>query len=382
MKKKRNHIDILILIGVLTLMVLSIGAVYSASSTWALERTGNPGKLMTNHVASVLIGILVLFAFMNVPYRAYKRLSMPGILIAITLLIATIAAGTEIKGATRWIQFGSFNFQPSEVAKYALLVHICVLVERKKKYLDDWRRTLVPIVLWIGTVGVLILLQPNFSMALMIFALSAIALYIGRVPLRQLAAGVALALPVLLVYFISAPYRLRRLTGFIGSGESGTEASYQMTQGILAFGSGGVFGVGPGASKQRDFFLPESYGDYVFAIFGEEWGYVGTMFVILIFAVLFLRGFRIAQSVNDDFGRYLAAVLTVAIVSYAMVNVMVTTGLLPTTGLPMPFLSYGGTAMIANAAAIGILLNISTYTDLRPKADSPAAPALQLNRIQ
>jgi cell division protein FtsW len=382
MKKKRNHIDILILIGVLTLMVLSIGAVYSASSTWALERTGNPGKLMTNHVASVLIGILVLFAFMNVPYRAYKRLSMPGILIAITLLIATIAAGTEIKGATRWIQFGSFNFQPSEVAKYALLVHICVLVERKKKYLDDWRRTLVPIVLWIGTVGVLILLQPNFSMALMIFALSAIALYIGRVPLRQLAAGVALALPVLLVYFISAPYRLRRLTGFIGSGESGTEASYQMTQGILAFGSGGVFGVGPGASKQRDFFLPESYGDYVFAIFGEEWGYVGTMFVILIFAVLFLRGFRIAQSVNDDFGRYLAAVLTVAIVSYAMVNVMVTTGLLPTTGLPMPFLSYGGTAMIANAAAIGILLNISTYTDLRPKADSPVAPALQLNPIQ
>ncbi len=382
MKKKRNHIDILILIVVLVLMVLSIGAVYSASAAWALERTGNPGKLMTNHVISVLIGIMALFVFMNIPYRAYKKLSKPGIILAIGFLAATLFIGTEIKGATRWITFGAFNFQPSEFAKFALLVHICVLIERKKHYLDDWRRTLLPVSVWVGIVVLLIMLQPNFSMAAMIMALSMVVLFLGRIPVRQLAAGAVLALPAVLIYFISAPYRLRRITGFLDSDGSDAGVSYQMSQGILAFGSGGLFGVGPGASRQRDFFLPESYGDYVFAIFGEEWGFIGTALVILIFTIIFLRGFRIALNVEDDFGKHLAGAVTIAIASYAVINCLVTTGLLPTTGLPMPFLSYGGTAMIVNAAAIGILLNISSYTNLRPKEEHAGTAALQLNRVQ
>jgi cell division protein FtsW len=382
MKKKRNHIDIVILIVVLVLMVLSIGAVYSASAAWALERTGNPGKLMTNHVVSVLIGIMALFIFMNIPYRAYKKLSKPGIILTIGILAVTLFYGTEIKGATRWITFGSFNFQPSEVAKFALLIHLCVLIERKKRYLDDWRRALLPISVWVGIVVVLIMLQPNFSMAAMIMALSVAVMFLGRIPVRQLAAGAMLVLPAVMLYFAAAPYRLRRLTGFLDADGGDAGVSYQMSQGILAFGSGGLFGVGPGASRQRDFFLPESYGDYVFAIFGEEWGFIGTAVVIVIFACIFLRGFRIALTIDDDFGKHLAAAMTIAIASYAVINSLVTTGLLPTTGLPMPFLSYGGTAMIANASAIGILLNISSYTNLRPKEVPAGTPTLQLNRVQ
>jgi cell division protein FtsW len=382
MKKKRNHIDIVILIVVLVLMVLSIGAVYSASAAWALERTGNPGKLMTNHVVSVLIGIMALFIFMNIPYRAYKKLSKPGIILTIVILAVTLFYGAEIKGATRWITFGSFNFQPSELAKFALLIHLCVLIERKKNYLDDWRRTLLPISVWVGIVVVLIMLQPNFSMAAMIMALSVAVMFLGRIPVRQLAAGAMLVLPAVMLYFAAAPYRLRRLTGFLDADGGDAGVSYQMSQGILAFGSGGLFGVGPGASRQRDFFLPESYGDYVFAIFGEEWGFIGTAIVIVIFACIFLRGFRIALTIDDDFGKHLAAAMTIAIASYALINSLVTTGLLPTTGLPMPFLSYGGTAMIANASAIGILLNISSYTNLRPKEVPAGTAALQLNRVR
>lgn len=381
MKKKRNHIDIWILIGVLVLMVLSIGAVYSASAAWALERTGNPSTLMTNHVISVLLGLAVLFVFMNIPYRLYLKLAKPGIVLVIALLLVTLFFGNEIKGATRWIQLGSLNLQPSEIAKFAILVHICVMVHRKKDYLSDWRRTLIPILLWVGSVVVLIMLQPNFSMAAMILVLSVIVLFLGRIPVHQLVTAFMLTLPVILAYFITAPYRIRRLIGFLDSEGGDAGVTYQMMQGIVAFGSGGIFGVGPGASKQRDFFLPESYADYVFAIFGEEWGFIGTAFVILIFAVVFIRGFKIAANIDDDFGKHLAGSLTVAVASYAVINSLVTTGMLPTTGLPMPFLSYGGTAMIANAAAIGIVLNISSYTSLRPKEEHIDSAPLQLNRI-
>jgi cell division protein FtsW len=382
MKRKRNHIDILILIVVLVLMVLSIGAVYSASAMWALEHRGSTNELMTRHVVSVLVALMALFVFMNIPYRAYKKLSKMGIVLAILLLLATLMIGSEIKGATRWIQIGGFNFQPSEFAKFAVLVHMCVLIERKKQYLDDWKRTLLPIAIWTAIVVGLIMLQPNFSMAAMIMLLSVIVLFLGRIPARQLAAGAVLALPAVIIYFMSAPYRLRRITGFLDSEGDTAGVSYQMSQGILAFGSGGIFGVGPGASRQRDFFLPESYGDYVFAIFGEEWGFIGAAVVILIFAFIFLRGFRIALNIEDDFGKLLAGAMTIAISSYAVINSMVTTGLLPTTGLPMPFLSYGGTAMIANAAAIGILLNISSYTSLRPKEENAHNAAIHLNRVQ
>jgi cell division protein FtsW len=382
-KPRKNHIDVVVLLSVLLLMVISIGTVYSASATWALERTGNPGKLMTNHVLSILIGIAVMFVFMNIPYRFYKKISKFGIILAAVMLLVTLVWGSEIKGATRWIQLGPVNFQPSEVAKIALLVHVCVLLERKKKYLQDWKRTLLPICIWVGIILGLIMLQPNFSMAAMILFIVVATLYLGRVPLRHLITAGLLAIPLLTVYFMSAEYRLRRLLGFIASDGADAGVSYQMSQGIIAFGSGGILGVGPGASKQRDFFLPESYGDYIFAIFGEEYGFIGTAFVIIVFVLILLRGFRVALNIEDDFGKLLAGAITIALSIYVIINGMVTTGLLPTTGLPMPFLSYGGTAMIVNAAAVGILLNISAYTNLRPKiAGDNLAPSLQLNRVQ
>jgi len=178
----------------------------------------------------------------------------------------------------------------------------------------------------------------------------------------------AIMIPILAIYMLSADYRRARIMSYVHGGDSAAKHNYQLIQGMLGFGNGGIFGVGPGESKQRDLFLPESYGDFVFAIVGEEYGFIGTMAIMGIFFFIMMRGFRIARHAEDDFGRNLAITITCAVTLYALVNAGVTLGMLPTTGLPMPFVSYGGSSMVFSAFVIGVLLNISSQTDLYPRA--------------
>ena len=179
----------------------------------------------------------------------------------------------------------------------------------------------------------------------------------------------AILIPVLALYLWSAPYRRARIMAFVGGGADSTAKShYQLFQGIIGFGNGGIFGVGPGDSKQRDFFLPESFGDFVFSIVGEEYGFLGTMFFMVLFLTIMIRGFKIAKFAPDPFGRNLSLAITAAITLYALINAGVTLGILPTTGLPMPFVSYGGSSMVFSACAVGVLLNISSQTELHPRA--------------
>ena len=222
---------------------------------------------------------------------------------------------------------------------------------------------------WIGLVILLVMLQPNFSMGSMLFGLSILLLFIGGARVSHILLLFAVAIPVLALYMWSAPYRRARVMGFFqGHHVAGGSHNYQLQQGIFGFAIGGIFGVGPGESKQRDFFLPESYGDFVFSIVGEEYGLLGTMLVMGLFLVMMLRGFKIAKHAEDMFGRHLAIAITSAVTLYALVNASVTLGILPTTGLPMPFVSYGGSSMVFSAFAIGLLLNISSQTDLHPRA--------------
>jgi cell division protein FtsW len=213
----------------------------------------------------------------------------------------------------------------------------------------------------------LVLLQPNFSTGIMLFLFSLVMLFVGGARIKHIALSLAALLPILAVYMLSAEYRMRRVMAFF----SGDHASsnYQLLQGVIGFGNGGLFGVGPGMSRQRDFFLPESYGDFVFSILGEEYGFVGTMLLLFLFLIILLRGLKIAKLAQDDLGKYLAIGITSSVTLYALVNAAVTLGLLPTTGLPMPFVSYGGSAMLFTACAIGVLLNISTHTPLRPRVE-------------
>jgi cell division protein FtsW len=277
--------------------------------------------------------------------------------------------GGEEKGAVRWLRYSSIGFQPSEFAKYALLFHLCTLIAVKGELIQDLKRGFIPMMVWIGTITLLVMLQPNFSMGAMIFLLSLVMMFIGRAKLSHLALTFAILVPVILAYMMSAEYRRARIMAFLsGNSSSGGRGHYQLWQGILGFGNGGIFGVGPGESRQRDFFLPESYGDFVFSIVGEEYGFVGTMFFMLMFGVIMYRGFRIAKFAGDVFGRNLALAITCAVTFYALINAGVTLGIFPTTGLPMPFVSYGGSSMVFSACAIGVLLNISSQTDLHPRA--------------
>jgi cell division protein FtsW len=371
----------MLLIAVLLLMVLSLGVVYSASSSWAMQRFGESGRLLGKHAIKVLLGFVMIFFFMRVDYQLYRKFSKKILLAAVTLLAVTLALGVVIKGASRWLEIGGFGFQPSEIAKFALIFHLSTLLALKQDRIRDFKLGYLPMLVWIGVVTVLVLLQPNFSTGAMIFAISLAMLFLGRAKFSHLALTVAALLPLLLVFMVFAEYRMRRITGFFGGGAGGSP-NYQLIQGILGFGSGGIFGVGPGESRQRDLFLPESYGDFVFSIVGEEYGLIGTLFFLALFLTIMLRGIRIARHAQDDFGYMLASGITLGITLYALVNAGVTLGILPTTGLPMPFVSYGGSSMVFSAAAVGVLLNISSQTDLHPRlanvpqGTSSAEPAM------
>jgi len=368
MRKQGNHIDLLTLIAVLTLMVLSLGVVYSASSTWAMEKFGTSGRLLESHATKVLLGFMALFIVMQIDYKLYRRISKPVLLLTVLVLMVTLILGGEVNGATRWLRLGGFGLQPSEFAKYALLFHLCVLISEKKDRIRDFTAGFLPMMIWIVVVTALVMLQPNFSNGAMIFAISLVMVYVGRARPVHLAATFAALLPLLLAYMLSAEYRMRRIMNFLhGAGGSGSHSNYQLDQGIIGFGNGGIFGLGPGGSRQRDFFLPESYGDFVFSIVGEEYGLIGTFFIVLLFLTILLRGMKIAQHAPDDFGRYLAVGITASITLYGLINAGVTLGILPTTGLPMPFVSYGGSSMLFSSVAIGVLLNISSQTDLHPR---------------
>jgi cell division protein FtsW len=367
-RTQRNHIDLATLIAVLVLMVLSIGVVYSASSTWALEKFGESERVLGSHAVKVLAGLLVMFLFMHINYKKYLEITKPILILTILVLVVTLGLGGEVKGATRWLRFGGFGFQPSEFAKYALLFHLCVLISTKKDRIKDFTSGFVPMIVWVAVVTLLVLLQPNFSNGTMIFTISLAMLFIGRAKLSHIALAIGALVPLLIVYMVSAEYRLHRVLSFLsGSGSSVEKTNYQLWQGIIGFGNGGIFGLGPGLSRQRDLFLPESYGDFVFSIVGEEYGFIGTMFILLLFLTILLRGMKIAKNARDGFGRTLAVGITISITMYALVNAGVTLGILPTTGLPMPFVSYGGSSMLFSSMAIGVLLNISSQTDMHPR---------------
>ena len=366
---EHNHIDLVILIAVLALMLFSLGIVYSASASYAQMKYGESEHMLTSHAVKVLLGIIGMFIGMRIDYHLLKRFSKLAVIIAVGFLIVTFVLGGEAKGATRWLRYSSIGFQPSEFAKYALLFHLCTLISLKGEMIRDLKKGFIPMMVWIALVTALVMAQPNFSMGAMIFLLSMSMLYIGNVKLKHLLLTFAILVPLIIIYMLSAKYRLQRIMGYVNGGSGvQTKADYQPWQSIIGFGNGGIFGVGPGESKQRDFFLPESFGDFVYSVVGEEYGFIGTLLFMILFLAIMLRGFRIAKFAPDSFGQNLAIAITSSITLYALINAGVTLSILPTTGLPMPFVSYGGSSMVFSACAVGVLLNISSQTDLHPRA--------------
>lgn len=355
-----SHIDWLILLPIVGLLMFSVAFVYSASSSFAMVKYGSSEQLFWNHAIRVLLGMGLLIFCAKLDYHFWERSTSSIMMVAIGFLIVVFFVGVEAKGASRWVRFGPVNFQPSELAKYAVVFHTAAILAQRKIFVRDWRKSILPVMAWTLPVIGLIALQPNFSTALVIFMITIVMLFLADVDVKHLAIILGGGLAVGGVYAVSASYRLERLKVYLGFGSSDAPVRYQIDQALIAFGNGGITGAGPGQSRQRDWFLPESYGDFIFSIVGEEYGFIGICLLLGAFVVVMWRGYGVARKAPDAFGRLLAAGITTTLAIYAFVNAGVTCGLLPTTGLPMPFISYGGSAVFFSAIAVGTLLNISS----------------------
>ncbi len=371
MDKKFGHIDWLIFLPIVGLMLFSIAFVYSASATMAEHTFGSSDKLFWSHTVRILAGIVIMIIFSRIDYHFWMKHSKKLMILAVFFLIIVLFVGTSLKGASRWLNLGIVSFQPSELAKFALLIHFAALLAIKQQVIKNFERGFLPFLFWTGLICLLIALQPNFSTMIVIFLIAIAMMFIGNTNLLHIFYTFAFGMVSGLIYAVSAEYRLNRIKSFLGMGEEsiGSEVSYQLNQALIALGNGGLWGVGAGQNRQSHMFLPESYGDFIFSIIGEEFGFLGLFFIILAFAVVFWRGMLIAKKAPDNFGYFLAIGILVTFAIYVFVNAGVNTGVLPTTGVPMPFISYGGTAVFFYAAEIGILLNISAQSGIYPKPE-------------
>ena len=340
---------------ILSILLIAIGliVVMSASSTFSETKFDNIFSMFGKHVIKVAIGILCLIACSFIDYRSYKKFIKPFFLGTIGLLVITLFIAVSAKGAGRWIHLGFFTFQPSDIAKYALVMYLAALIERKGDDIKDLHKGFLPCFIWVLIVAGLVLVQPNVSNGALIMAISLIILFVGNANWKHVAVtgliGIACLALVILVY----PHARARINSFVS-----TQDNHQVQQAIIGLGSGGLQGVGIGQSRQNNLFLPESYGDFIFAICGEELGFIGSIMIMSLYIIFFLLGLVIAKKAPDRFGQLLAFGISFTILVYAFVNMAVASGAFPTTGLPLPFISYGGTSTFVVCAATGVLINI------------------------
>jgi cell division protein FtsW len=362
---------------VFTLVVFGIVAVYGASS---LVQLGG-GRVVDytyalKQVSGAAIGGVLMLLLSRVDYDIWRRMAWPLLLLTIVLLLVPILPGTgaiapNINGANRWLDLGPISFQPSEIARLVVVIWCAMLVAKKGETLRQFRKGILPFVLILGVVFLLILLEPNLSMATLITLLGGIVLFAAGARLGHFV--LLLVAGVLLAYdrIQAAPYRLARMQTYL-HGAAGTDAGFQITQSIIGFGSGQLFGVGLGHGSQKMGYLPYAYSDFLFSHIGEEWGFLGVCVVIGLYAAFCWLGFRIARTAQDAFGQFLAVGLTATVGVTAFMHMAVTLGMMPTTGLTLPFMSYGRTSQVIGLASVGILLNIGRQRG-RPRAARVAA---------
>ena len=363
---RKLAIDRLLFAPVVALVALGLLMIYSASAMQIyLPSAGGPSQplhFVFKQGIAVLAGGLLTIGVMKLDYRRLNdpRLVAAGLgLLAVALVVVLFRP--PINGTRRWINLGAMSVQPSEFAKIGLVIALAALLSRREGALDDVKRTLLPVSGLLAVLGGLVLLQPDFGTALSYLAIAGAMLFYAGLRLRLFAAAALLALPALVAYAWSAPYRRARILAFLHPESDPLGSGYQALQSLIAVGTGGLTGLGLGDGKQKLFFLPYPYTDFIYAIVGEELGLAGCAFVLVLFGLLFARGMRAAVNAPDTFGRLLGVGLAVMIVVQALVNISVVLALLPTKGIPLPFLSYGGSALWADLIAVGILLNVSQH---------------------
>jgi cell division protein FtsW len=320
-----------------------------------------------------------MFVLARIDYRLWQRMAKPLLWLSIALLVALVAPiperyAPEINGASRWLAVPGFTFQPTELAKLALIVWLAATIVKKGERLDDWEG-FAPLLVPPFLMAVLTVLQPDFKGATVLALLTGTMLWLGAVRMKFLLRLAAAGLPLGVLVMVLEPYRMQRIRAFLDRGEDMQGISYQINQSLISLGSGGWFGVGLGSSKQKFAFLPMAHTDFIASIVGEELGLLGTLVLLGAFLYLGALGYRAARRAPDAFGFLLASGLTTMVLVSALLNLGVATASLPTTGLPLPFISYGGTALIVQLAGMGIVMSVSRDAVAAPRSRETGARA-------
>ena len=353
-----------------SLVLLGIGLVYlmSASSIYSAYHKSSLFSIFIAQFGKGVFGVALMIGFAAIPYQRLKDISKPAMFLIVIILFLTVTIMPPVAHARRWFGFGSFTFQPAEFTKLLLVIHLANMLENRSEVILDFKEGLFSPLVWIFVTAGLVIVQPNVSNAIMILFVSFIMLFISGANFKQLVYSLVCTLGPALTIMMIFPHSRKRILAFFGSGNQQTE------QAMIGLGSGGWFGLGFGNSKQRNLHLPEAYGDFIYSIVGEETGIVGTILILALFIFIFVIGIIIAKNAKDKFGQYLGVGISVTFLFHVMIHVAVSTGLMPTTGIPLPFISHGGTSLWAICASLGILMNIG-FSNVRLAQTSEVVPA-------
>lgn len=358
---RRHAPDYTVIALVITLVLFGLIAVYSASYAYAAYEFDDANYFIKRQAVWAAVGLGVMVVFMNLDYRWLKWLALPIVAVTVALLILALVSGSDVNGARRWLTFGPFSAQPSELAKFAVLLYMSAWLAAKGETVQDLQMGVAPFIFVVACIGSLVLAQPDMGTTVMIAVITGTLFFVAKSKLTHflmLAGGSALA-GVLLI--LVEGYRLDRITSFTSAESDPSGLGLQTLQLLVAFGSGGVWGLGLGVSRQKFLYLPAAHTDGVMAIVGEELGFVGVVMVLLLFAVLLWRAAVIAHRAPDMFGSLLATGVIAWLGFQLLINVAGVTRMIPLTGIPLPFLSSGGSALAATLGAVGVLLSVSRY---------------------
>lgn len=361
----RHAFDALLLLAVIGLTLFGMMMITSASSVIAERFRGDIYSFFKHQLFfGGTTGLAALAVGLFVPYHRWRLLALPGLLASLLLLVLVFIPGLQFEygGAARWIRLGPITIQPTEITKIAIIVYLAALLERKGEDVRDFRKSVVPFLVITSVIGVLIIMQPDIGTLLTIIITAGAMVFIAGFRLLHLSAIAAGGVALFLVLFNTASYRLSRILVYLHPELDPQGIGYQINQALLAVGTGGLAGLGFGRSRQKYHYLPEPAGDSIFAIIAEELGFIRTSLIVSVFLFIAWRGFLIARRAPDIFGQLLAAGITTWIATQALINMGAILALTPLTGIPLPFISYGGTSLVSMLFAVGILLNVSRYT--------------------
>jgi cell division protein FtsW len=353
--------DQILLFVTITLALVGLVMMFSASAVVAGKKFDDSWYYLKRQLVWLTFGLMLLHVISRINYVWWKRLSFPllGLITVLLIIVLVPSIGMAKNGARRWLLLGPISIQPAEMAKLITVIYLAAYLARKEDRLQDFSTGLFPALLVIGVLCGLVLREPDLGTAVVIALVTGGLLFVGGARMSHLSILALCAIPIGLALVLTSDYRRPRLMAFLNPSSDPSNAGHQITQSFLAFGSGGLFGVGLGEGKQKLLFLPEPHTDFVLALVGEELGFVGAGIIILLFAVFVIRGFQISTRARIPFGRYLGLGITTLIGIQALINACVVTGLLPTKGLTLPFVSYGGSSLVVSLTGVGILLSIS-----------------------